>query len=89
MLELRYDEVTRVVTGWCGDPTQFGNLKRRNKDEKTKVLDVPIPPKKCLAYLFDGTSLIDNPNYIEPKEDRNLEAELDELKQKLIEAGVI
>lgn len=80
MLELRYNTDTKQVTGWCGDETAFGNLEREG--HTVVILDIPIPEKVSLAYLFDEAtqSLIDNPDYIEPEPVKDLEAEIDELK---------
>jgi len=68
MLEVRYNTATKLATAWCGDETQFGNLDRGNPDEVVVILDIPIPEKHCLAYLYDEAtqSLIPNPDYVEP-----------------------
>jgi len=82
MLEIRYDKNTKVVTAWCGDSESFGNLDRGRDNETTMVLDVPLPRKHCLAYLYDNIKkkLVDNPNYVEPSSLRDLAKEIDELK---------
>lgn len=83
MLELRYNNLSKAVTGWCGDEKQFGNLER---DGHTVVkLDIPIPDKPAPAWLCDGKKLIPNPDYTEPEPPRDLAAELDVLKDKVKE----
>lgn len=84
MLEIRYNKTTKKVSGWCGDEAQFGLLKDR-AGEKKVIIDVPIPPKNCTAYLYDpiGKILIDNPDFVGPKPPRNLAAEIDDLKARL------
>ena len=84
MLEIRYNMVTNVVTGWCGDSKQFGFLKDRG-DEAIVIVDIPLPPKPNSAYLFDEATatLSDNPDYIEPKPPRDLLVEIDDLKARL------
>lgn len=64
MLELRYNTTTKEITGWCGDPAQFGNLLDRG-GEAVVILDIGIPPLDIDAYLFDeaSQSLIPNPAY--------------------------
>ena len=90
MLEVRYNTDTKKLTAWCGDEKQFGNLKREG--HTVVILDIPIPEKTCLAYLFDEATqtLIDNPDYVEPKPPRDPLAEIDELRQDniAIKAGI-
>lgn len=85
MLEIRYNTDTKEVTGWCGDPEQFGNLDRDRDNEVIIVLNIPIPEKSCSAYLYDEAtqSLIDNPDYVEPEPPRDPLAEIDEIKTKI------
>ena len=84
MLEVRYILATKKVTGWCGDPKQFGNLKDRG-GEKIVIVNIPIPPKPCRAYLFDEAinTLIDNPDYIEPAPSRDFGDEIDKIKVRV------
>lgn len=45
MLEVRYDLETGKVTGWCGDPEQFGNLPFRPGEEVALIDDaIPVIP---------------------------------------------
>ncbi len=81
MLEVRYNKNTKEITGWWGN--RFGNKKVKLKnrpDETIVMLDIPIPDKPLMAWLFDTDKLIPNPSYVEPEPPRNLEAEIDELK---------
>lgn len=66
MLEIRYNLDTREITGWCGDPAQFGNLDRGWPTEEIDILDIPIPPKPLEAYLYEDGVLSDNPDYRPP-----------------------
>ena len=81
MLEVKYNTLTKEVTGWCGDERQFGNLEREG--HKVVILDIPIPDKSRESWLCDGMNLILNPDYIEPEPPRNLSAEIDEIKAKI------
>jgi len=83
MLEIRYNTETKELTAWCGDEKQFGNLSR--KGHTIIVLDIPIPTKLMETLLFDEAtqSLMDNPDYVEPKPVRDAFAEIDELKAKI------
>lgn len=84
MLEIRYNIQTKRVTGWWGN--RHGNhhvkLKDRSWDVMT-LIDIPIPKKPLDAWLFDGTALVDNPDYIEPEPLRNVLAEIDKLKAEI------
>ncbi len=80
MLEIRYNIDPKILTGWCRDPKQFGNLKDRGS-EVVIVLDIPIPNKPLDAWLYDGNKLIPNPDYIEPEPPRDPLIEIDELKE--------
>lgn len=82
MLEVRYNTITKELTGWCGDPMQFGNLKDRG-NEAIVVLDIAVPDKPLDAWLCDGKSILPNPGYIEPIPPRNLAAEIDKLKARV------
>lgn len=68
MLEVRYNIITKELTGWCADEEQFGNLDRHEENEAIVILDIPIPEESCTAYLYDeaAQSLIANPDYAEP-----------------------
>lgn len=67
MLELRYNNETKLVTGWRSDPEKFGNLEREG--HTVVILDIPIPPLPGEAYLFNelSQSLVENPEYILPE----------------------
>lgn len=69
MLEVRYNTDTKELTGWSGDPEQFGILNRGWDNEAIVILDIPIPDKPLEALLFDETTqtLVDNPDYVEPE----------------------
>ncbi|GAI61888.1 unnamed protein product, partial [marine sediment metagenome] len=69
MLEIIYNTGSKLVTAWCGDEKQFGNLDRGWGDEAIVILDIPIPTKLIEALLFDEDTqtLIDNPDYVEPE----------------------
>ena len=82
MIELRYNKVTGEISGLCGDEKQFGNLDRKRKDEVIIELDLPLPDKSIEALLYDGHSIIPNPDYTEPKL-HNPAAEIDILKDRL------
>lgn len=83
MLEIRYDKSTKVVTAWCADENQFGNLSREG--HAIVVLDIPIPEKSCLAYLYDEATegLVENSDYVEPEPSRDLATEMDEMKARV------
>ena len=84
MLEVRFNIVTRELTGWWG--SRFGNEEIKLKDrpdEAIIMLDIPIPDKPLDAWLYDSFHLVPNPDYVEPKPARNLAAEIDELKARL------
>lgn len=74
MLEIRYNTITRELTGWWG--SRFGNheVKLKNRpNESIVTLDIPIPEKPLGAYLMmaDLTGLEDNPNYMPPEPPRS------------------
>ena len=56
MLEIRYNQVTKQITGWCADKKQFGNLDRGYPDEVIKRVNLPLPPKSCRHYELDNTT---------------------------------
>jgi len=90
MIEIRYNKNTRKLTGWWG--SRFGNheVKLKNRpDEAMAMLDIPIPDKPLGAWLFDSNKLIPNPDYVEPEPVRDLEAEIDELRARVEEIGII
>lgn len=60
MLEVRYNQTTKKVTGWCGDEAQFGTLPIR-EDEALVQLDTPIPSGSASTYLLEGAELILDP----------------------------
>lgn len=70
MLEIRYDTITKELTGWWA--SRFGNHEaklRDRPDEAIVALDIGIPEKPLEAWLYDeaGESLQPNPDYIEPE----------------------
>lgn len=83
MLEIRYIIETKQLTGWCGDLEQFGKLDRNRPTEAVVILDIPIPDKPVEAWLFDGSKLIPNPDYIEPEPPFDAKAEIDELRAEI------
>ncbi len=84
MLEVRYNETTKELTGWWGDRHGNHEVKLKNRpSEKMAMLDIDIPEKDLSALLFDGTKLIPNPAHVEPPPPRDLLAEIDELKARL------
>jgi len=91
MLEVRYNTETKKLSGWCGDPEQFGNLDRARDNEAVVVLDIPIPTEPIQALLYDEAtqSLIDNPDFVEPEPARNPLAEIDKINTKLKEKGIL
>ena len=69
MLEVRYNQETKAVTGWWD--SRFGNheVKLRDRpDEVIVMLDIPVPPKPLGSYLYDeaAQTLMDNPDYVGP-----------------------
>ena len=88
MLEVRFITATGEVTGWCGDKKQFGNLERGRTSEAIIILKRTAPPAALDAYLIKDNKLIDNPSYIEPPPPRDLMAEIDELKARLVSLEV-
>ena len=81
MLELRYMKATGLVTGWCGDPEQFGKLDRGRdtEDVVTLVTDVPDGPPDSLKS--DGDKLVPNPDYVPPLPPRDAIAEIEQVRQ--------
>jgi len=84
MVEVRYVEASKRITGWCGDSKQFGLLKDRG-GEIILILDIPLPTKFIKAYLFDEATntLVDNPDFIPKPPPRDLPAEIDALKARV------
>ena len=82
MLEVRYNKDTKEITGWCGDPNQFGNLGRY-PNEVVVVLDIPIPDKPMDYWLYDDQKLKQNPDYKEKPEPRNPLEEIDKLTSRI------
>jgi len=69
MLEVRYNKITKEITGWWGN--RFGNEEVKLKDrpdEEIVTLDIPVPNMPLEALLYDETtqSLIPNPDYTPP-----------------------
>ncbi|GAG87228.1 unnamed protein product [marine sediment metagenome] len=86
MLEIRYNTITKEVTGWWGD--RHGNHEVKLKDrpnEAMAMLDIGIPNKPLAAWLYDGKKLVPNPDYIEPKPPRDLATEIDDLRAEIQE----
>ena len=69
MLEIRYNKITGKLNAWNGDMRQAGNLKPRDKDEIVTIIDSDIPDADINAVLYDGISLLGNPEYAAPPED--------------------
>lgn len=84
MLEVRYNTLTKELTGWWG--SRFGNeeIKLKNRpNEAIVTLDITIPDKPLRAWLLDGQILIPNPEYIEPNIPIDLLTEVEDLKTRL------
>ena len=89
MLEIRYNKITKELTGWWGDRHGNHEAKLKNRpDEAMAMLDIDIPDKDLSAWLYVGKKLIPNPAYVEPIPPRDLLAEIDVLKARLNKAGV-
>jgi len=58
MLEVRYIEATGEITGWCGDPKQFGNLDRHRPEEVVKVIKADIPVHDLEHYRDRSSSYV-------------------------------
>lgn len=84
MIEIRYNTITKEISGICGDETQFKNLKPRHTGDVITYIDSPIPTVSIEAILFDkaSDSIIANPGYVPPVS-RNLLTEMDQLKARL------
>ena len=86
MLEIRYNKLTKELTGWWASRHGNHDVKLKNRPgEKMAVLDVPIPDKPLGAWLFDKGKLTPNPGYVESEPPRDLEAEIDELRAEIEE----
>ena len=83
MLELRYMKATGLVTGWCGDPKQFGKLGRGRDTEGVAVLTEDVPAGPLGTVKFDGDKLVPNPDYVPPSPARDLAAEITDVKNRL------
>ena len=84
MLEIRYNKLTKELTGWWAGRHGNHDVKLKNRpNEKIVLLDIPVPDKPLGARLFDGDKLIPNPDYVEPVPPRDLEAEIDELRAEI------
>lgn len=85
MLEVKYKKNTGVIMAWAGSPEHIGGHYKPKASEAVVVLDIPNPEKPSSAYLVDEAtqSLIDNPDYTEPKPPRDPLAEIDELKTRV------
>lgn len=86
MLKLRYNQMTKQVTGWCGYEDRFDKFTARHPDDLTVLLDIPIPPLGSRAYLYDeqNEAIIPNPDYV-PHLHRNPIKEIDNLKKRIEE----
>lgn len=74
MLEVRYNTVTKEITGWWGD--RFGNHEVKLKDrpnEAIVMLNIPVPAQSSEALLYDEVTqtLIPNPSYRFPEPPRS------------------
>ena len=83
-MEIRYNTVTKEVTGWWSNRAGNHEVKLKNRPEEAIVdLDISIPDKSLPAWLCDGKGLIPNPDYVEPQPPRDLKAEIEELQTKV------
>ena len=84
MLEIRYNKITKEITGWWGGRHGNREIKLKNRpNEAIALINTPVPNKPLGAWLCDGTTLTPNPEYVEPKPPRNLKAEIDELRAEI------
>ena len=84
MLEIRYNNNTKELTGWWGNRHGNHDVKlRKRPNEKIALLDIPISDKPLEAWLCDGKKLMPNPDYVEAEPPRDLEAEIDELRAEI------
>ena len=84
MLEIRYNTQTKKVTGWWGNRHGNHRTKLKNRPwDAIVMLGIPIPDKPLEAWLYDGKTLIPNPDYVEPEPPRDLIAEIDNLKAEI------
>lgn len=66
MLEVRYNTITNLITGWWGNRFGQHEVKLEGRpDEAIVELDIYIPPLPLHAYLYQPSSntLIANPDY--------------------------
>jgi len=80
-LEVRYIVATGVVTGWCGDPDQFGNLGRGRDEEAIVYLNTGVPEKSIDHYRYDGLKLVDD--LVAPAIVPTIKEELADLKARV------
>ncbi len=86
MLEIRYNNNTKELTGWWGNRHGNHDVKLKNRpDEKMALLDIPIPDKPLGAWLLGKDKLIPNPSYVESEPPRDLLKEIDELRAEISE----
>jgi len=52
MIEVIYDNATREVRGWCGDPREFG-IWQPTETESVVIIDNPIPPWRQGGYKIN------------------------------------
>lgn len=64
MLEVRFNMETDRVTAWCGDETQFGNLKCRPGEGIALIHQ--DPPAEPGDYVLKGGRLLLEPGYKPP-----------------------
>ena len=88
MLEIRYNTITKGVTGWWGNRWGNEDVKLRDRpNEAIVMLDIPIPNKPLDAWLYDEAtkSLIPNPDYTKPEPPMDYNAKVTELEARIIE----
>ena len=84
MLEVRYNKITKELTGWWGDRHGNHEVKLKNRpDEVIVMLGLPIPDKPLVAWLFDKGKLVLNPDYTEPEPVKDLATRVSELEAKI------
>ena len=89
MLEILYDTQTKEVRAWNADMKVKGNLKPK---EGQKVVIFPIDPPSFESdiYYVDlaNKQIKGNPGYVPPAP-FNARAEIDDIKTKLKEKGIL
>lgn len=86
MLEIRYNETTKQLTGWWGNRHGNHEVKLKNRpNEAITMLDISIPDKPLKAWLYDEAtqSLVANPDYVEPEPPRDPLTEIDDLMARM------